>query len=653
MKKTYKSKSLIVLFLIAAVIAVAVICGSFTYKSASAATVDDNYRFDKIGVDIVVNKDKTFAVTETFEVYFSESGVNTGIIRDIQRVSKTARIIDGKERNGGSYIAGLSDVAATFDGGHCKVTQSFYNGGEFYSVKMQQPSGYIDAGVHTFVLSYVYDMHDDKIKGCDDFTFDVLGYAMAFTSEFNAKISFPEGTDLSNVTFRTNKKQAWTPEADEYARVEGNTVEIHANPQSANVGYTVQVILPDGYFTTSKTFYWYYAVFAALSFAAIAAVLVLLALGIPKKPVETVEFYPPEGMPVMRFASIWRRGAKSKHTAALILKWAGAGAITVATDGSRDCILKANLDPDVSYTDGMKLSERIVKSSKIFDNEAEEEYFNILFSGMGGEGFTFSTSYFRLYATYEQKKSLYEATERLISEGDTRPAESVKDRDKQRTAVLFICLVPTVCAVIYYSILNATFIPLFLLIFMIVGNLPIVNLNHFKIVIPLIFPVAFYGLTFGSFYAMFALTAYDYCGLLYIAPVMWALGAFVLRFLMPDTRTPQVMSDYGKMRGFKNFLLKAELPRVQALFDENPFYFADILPYCLIMGISDKVKNRFAALEVPVPDYIEHGMNLYLLSASIAHSCSAGAPRSSVGFGGGGHGGSSGGGGGGGGSRGC
>ena len=122
---------------------------------------------------------------------------------------------------------------------------------------------------------------------------------------------------------------------------------------------------------------------------------------------------------------------------------------------------------------------------------------------------------------------------------------------------------------------------------------------------------------------------------------------------MPDTRTPQVMSDYGKMRGFKNFLLKAELPRVQALFDENPFYFADILPYCLIMGISDKVKNRFAALEVPVPDYIEHGMNLYLLSASIAHSCSAGAPRSSVGFGGGGHGGSSGGGGGGGGSRGC
>lgn len=658
MKRTLKIKPLVIIFLIVLGVAVAAICGAFNSKPASAAAVDDNYQFDKISVDITVNKDKTFQVCETLEVNFLRSGINTGIIRDIQRVSKTTRVIDGKKKNGGSFIAYLSDVSASFDGGYCKVTQSLYNNGEFHSVKMQQPSDYIDAGVHTFVLSYVYDMHDDKIRGYDDFTFDVLGYAMAFTSEFNAKITFPEDADLSNVTYRTNDKSAWAPseEAGEYARVEGNVIYIHANPQSARVGYTVQVIWQDGYLTAHKTFYWYYAVFAAIAFAAIISVAVLVARGIPKKPVETVEFYPPEDMPVMRFASIWKRGAKNKHVAALILKWAGMGVITLTADGSSDCTLKANLDPDVKYGEGMKLSDRVVKTAKKpFDTEAEEEYFNVLFSGIGGEGFTFSTADFKVFTNYKQKKLLYDAAERLVSEGDTKPAVAACDRKKQRTAVLFIGLVPTVAVIIYYCILNASAFPLFFLIFMVAGNIPIVNLNNFKIVIPIIFPVAFYGLTFGAFAFIFGLTAYDYCGLLYIAPVVWALGAFVLRFLMPDKRTPQVMSDYGKMRGFKNFLLKAELPRIQVLFDDDPFYFAEILPYCYIMDISDKVQKRFAALNIPVPEYMAQGVNLHVITASISHSCSAGAPRSVSfgGGGGGGHGGSSGGGGGGGGSRGC
>lgn len=106
MKKSLKIKPLLIICLTVLGVAAAVICCVFNSKPASAASVDDNYRFDKISVDIIVNKDKTFAVTETLEVDFSESGVNTGIIRDIQRVSKTTRIIDGKKKNGGSSGGG-------------------------------------------------------------------------------------------------------------------------------------------------------------------------------------------------------------------------------------------------------------------------------------------------------------------------------------------------------------------------------------------------------------------------------------------------------------------------------------------------------------------------------------------------------------------
>ncbi|MDE7083306.1 MAG: DUF2207 domain-containing protein [Clostridia bacterium] len=632
----------------------ATVSGAFSSGTASAISVDNNYQFDKISVDITVNKDKTFAVTETLEVSFLFSGVNTGIIRDIQRVSNTTRIVNGVKKSGGMYIAGLTDVSATFDGGYCKVTQSLYDNNQFYSVKMQQATGYIEEGVHTFVLNYVYDMSDDKVSGFDDFTFDVLGYSMAFTSEFNAKITFPEDADLSDVTYRTNDKKEWTPSAatGEYAIVEGNSIYLHANPQDEGVGYTVQVIMPDGYFTAQKTFYWYYFIFAVIAFAAIVAVVGIMAVSIPKKPIETVEFYPPEGMPVMRFASVWRLGANYKHTAALILKWAGMGIISIEADGATDCILKINLNPEIEYKDGMKLSERLMKpAKKCFDTEGEEVYFNYLFSGVGGDGFSFSTAYFRTFANYKEELRLYEISKLLVSEGDTEPTAAVENRIKYRTAVLFLCLVPSVMIVLYNCILNASALPLLFLLFMVVGNLPIIHLDNMKIIIPIIFPIAFYGLTYGAFYALFGLTAYDYCGLMYIAPVMWALGAFVLRFFMPDRRTPAVLSDYGKMRGFKRFLLKAELPRIQALFDENPFYFAEILPYCYIMGISDKVQKRFASLNFKVPEYIEHGINIRAVGTSISRSCSAGAPRSSGG--GGGHGGSSGGGGGGGGSRGC
>ena len=657
----FKKRVLTKVIIFAALVLLCAVIGftaPFTVSAQPAsADVDDNYRFDRVSVDITVNKDKTFNICETLDVNFIQSNVNTGIIRDIQRVSKTTRIIDGKHKNGGSYLGGLSGVSVTLDGAPAKVTQSFYNNGDFYSIKMQQPSGYIQAGVHTFVLNYVYDMHDDKISGVDDFTLDVLGYAMAFTSEFNAKITFPEGTDLSEVSIRTNEKRQWTPNGDfgEYARTEGNSVLIKAHPQSANVGYTVQVLLPDGYFTVHKTFYWYYVIFAVIAFAAVAAVVIITATSIKRKPLRTVEFYPPEGMSVMRFASIWRMGAKTKDAAALILKWVGMGAIKLTHDGRRNVILSAQLLCD-EISAKLPPSLRLAKQpygESYFDSEAEENYFNLMFSGIGGYNFTFSTKFFKHSMNAGAKRAFYRASEALQTEGDDKPTPAVKSNTVKRVSAMFICLVPTVAVVVYFSILNASFLPCVFLLFMVVGNVPVLGKSQMYAPILYIFPVAFYGMTYGAFFFIFGLSAYDYAYLLYIAPVIWALGVFVVRFIIRDERTSEVMSDYAKILGFRDFLLKAELPKIQVLFDDDPFYFSEILPFCLIMGISDKVEKRFAALEITLPEYLTEGVSLHIVCACLSYASTQGAPRSSGFGGGGGGGGSSGGGGGGGGSRGC
>ncbi|MBD5583841.1 MAG: DUF2207 domain-containing protein [Clostridia bacterium] len=632
-----------------------------SFSSTAEAGVDDNYHFKKVDVNIAVNKDKTFNVTETMTVNFEKSGVNRGIIRDIQRLSKTTRIVGGKEIAGERYFATLTDVYATFNGEKADFFQEYYgDANDFYSVYIRQPDGrYITAGDYELKLTYTYGMADDKVAGFDDFTFDVLGYAMAKTDEFCARIEFPEGTDLSNVTFRTNEKKPWTPAKNESTSIEDNVITIKAYPSKKGKGYTVQVILPDGYFNVQKTFYWYYILIVVFALAGVAGMLVAFFMGRNRKPLQTVEFYPPEDCSVMKFSSVWHVGAKAKDTGALILKWAGKGAITIKQDGRRHVILKADVLAN-KKVNGFEASNRLkIPKEELFDNLLEERYFNTLFSGIGGLNFTFSTREFKKRKQRTARQRLYDDTEALTELGDKKP-EVKKPVMAYVVAVTLLSVVPTACYQIYLTCLNLTAVPLVFLIFMTLGNIPMFFFKEVRLFVLLIFPLVFYGAPYAVNHMMYGVPTYDYIGLFYICPVVWFVGVFILPLFIKK-RTEKAQATYGKILGFRRFILTAELPKIQMLFDENPFYFADILPYCLIMGISDKVQKRFSALSFSVPDYVSEGVRLNVVSSSISHSNNMGRP-SGVGFGGGGGGGSSGGGGGGGssgggggggGSRGC
>ena len=700
------SKKLFAAVIFCALILLISICATFTGSAApsgvayaSSSKADTNFEFTQIDVDITVGRDKVYTVKERLVTYFKDSGINRGIIRDIQHQTTTSREIDGKKVKGKSFYAILDNVKASYEGISIKPTVE--KSSEMYSIYLRKPKGYIDEGEYTFVLEYTYDMSDDKMPRYDDFIFDVLGYEMNKTAVLNAQITFPDDITADKVLIRTNDAgrsavHEWIPDLEneyepESLQIGSNFIKFTAYPRAMNKGYTVQVILPDGYFSgASITFYPSYLIVVAAFVVGIALVSALVLMNaLQGKTLEVVEFYPPEGMSVMEFSSIWHRGARAKDTSALILKWANLGLLTIEKDADKNLILRPtdiynfnsfcinsaksadedtfpefseeNAEEPQTQEKSAGTIKYLKSDKKYFDSIAEKKFYFRLFYGIGGDRI-FSTRIFKEKSEH-QKSAFFDNIKELTDEGKDK--EHMRgDAEKVRKALPFLGLIPTLGILIFYSVLLGEFFPVLFILFMAAGTYVSIIWRQTPVyVLYALFPVVFYGFTYGIFAFTFALTAYDYAYLLWIAPVIWAACVFVLPFLIKGRRSEEAQKTYGRLQGFENFLLKAELPRIQLMFDENPEYFSDILAWCVIMGISDKVEKRFASLKFNLPKYLQGGIDVrwvcrcmhhsHFYGSHISHSSSSGGGSHHFRSGGGGHHGSHGGGGGGGRSRGC
>ena len=133
--------------------------------------------------------------------------------------------------------------------------------------------------------------------------------------------------------------------------------------------------------------------------------------------------------------------------------------------------------------------------------------------------------------------------------------------------------------------------------------------------------------------------------------VISAIFSFFIR-----RRTDKGHEYLQRIMGFKKFLETAEKEKLEALVDENPEYYYDILPYAYVLGVSDKWTKNFEGIALEPPQWYGgsmfermlfwHFMNNTFNSASTAMTS---APQSSGGSFSGGGGGFAGGGAGGGG----
>ncbi|MCH5162923.1 MAG: DUF2207 domain-containing protein [Clostridiales bacterium] len=120
--------------------------------------------------------------------------------------------------------------------------------------------------------------------------------------------------------------------------------------------------------------------------------------------------------------------------------------------------------------------------------------------------------------------------------------------------------------------------------------------------------------------------------------VVSAMSPFLL------VRRPEYNEQLNTILGFRDFLRDAEKDRLEALLEEDPQYYYNILPYANVLGVSDIWANKFKDLAVEPPAYYTtRGPDIFdiwvisRLTHSVGSSVSYRPPRTSGGSFSGGH----------------
>ena len=359
----------------------------------------------------------------------------------------------------------------------------------------------------------------------------------------------------------------------------------------------LRIALDDNYFLTHVTFYPMYWLFAGLVLIIMLICIILTVIFRGKRPLSPVEVEPPVINP-MHYSAYWNGYPQRKDVATIILYWARLGCIKITKDGKKDLILtKLKPLPDNC-------------------NFAEKQYFNELFR----YGAVYRSKDTRGFKNRIRKDRLRFAVNALVEESE-KPTPFVPQVERTKKFVNILAVIGIAAMFIYFIMLNADIgsmlgIPLFLglsLIFIVklspifsgLDNLKQRNAARFlKVVSVMLFALVPVGLFIGAMLYMVYMPQYDYfhfteISVAWLAICILVLPAFIKR------RTDGAQKLYGRMLGFKRFIQLADLPKMELLLKDNPDYFYDVLPYCMVMGLSEKIDNQMQYLGVAVPDWAD------------------------------------------------
>src|SRR5574344_521930 len=348
---------------------------------------ESNYYLKKYDVNIIVNKNNTFDITEKITAYFNN--YMHGIYRKIPLTNNITRL-DGTNTSNRVKITNLN-VSDNY------ITS---NENDNYVIKIGSADSTI-IGSKDYVISYTYNIGKDPLKDIDEFYYNIIGDSWDTSiSNITFKITMPESFDSTKLGFSSGIVGSSNSNNISYHVNDKIITGTYTNTLPSYNALTIRLELPEGYFENASfnfNFSDYLFIILPILFLIISCFL-WNKYGRDKQVVETIEFYPPEGLNSLEVGYLYRGKASNQDVISLLIYLANKGYIKI-TEIEKQSFLSTTKGFKINKIkeyDGNNMNEKIFLDglfSKI------ESLFNVTDENMQNNNIT-EVSSFDLYDNF-------------------------------------------------------------------------------------------------------------------------------------------------------------------------------------------------------------------------------------------------------------
>ena len=565
----------------AAAAVILALCFSLTFCVPEAQA--DSMDFDTTSFDVKVNvqQDNSAYITENIGVDITEP--MHGIYRYIPLTNDvTYKDDDGNVLKSGTVSMKVEDISVTKD----KYDVSTELGNKVIRIGDEDVT--ID-GLKDYELSYRVRFYDDGIDAYDSFYYNVLPFDWETPiDESTITVVMPKKVKKDDIKIAVGSGGGKSELVD-WDLEGGKTITIRANEQlPAGTGITIGIKLPEGYFTGEMTHRFSDLLMTAAAIvAALGMLLLWFRFGRDPKSIQTVEFYPPEGITSADAGYIIDGTVDKEDVVSLMFYLAQQGCISIEEQGKKDFVIH-------------KTGE-LPPTAKNY----EQVFFEGLFAG-GSESV-------RLSSLKEDFYDTFQATKEMIEQGFKKRKNRIFPSSASWTRLAVAGVTILAFAVIgfmafrsYSSTMMVVGTGAALLLTLIAGFKGVrvqdrkYTKGKFSRVIHSLISLA---LVAGAGAIMWFVSDGSFSGLVmkagFIALVVCSY--FAMRYMQSRTKYGAEM--LGKLLGFREFIRVAEKDRLEMLVEQNPQYYYDILPYAYVLGLSKKWAQKFEDIAIEQPDW--------------------------------------------------
>ena len=537
------------------------------------------FNITSYNIDMTVYEDNSYAIIETIHISFSEQ--KHGIIRSLPL--KTNR----------RKPALISDIDV-FD--HKFSTEKISNNIE---IKIGDPDRHASPS-EKYTIGYVYTIGDDYFDDRDELYWNLIGNDWdCIIENVTFKINMPKPFTPDRLYFTHGKKGSTKHDGVDWS-IDGNTIKGSLTVTlMPNDSLTIAMPLPEGYYSEAQRissdvpYGWLVPIICTA-----AGTVLWLFMGRKKKIFPTVEFYPPQEVTSADAGFLIDGRVDSFDITSLIIYWADKGYLSITEE-----IVKKRFTAKKSFT--LTKLRDISQDSQDYEKEMFEGLFYM------GDGVNVSTDQLenRFYIVGErvkkQVKSSFEDKEEtriflktnvlcrvlLLLTGviSTLPFSYRAMKESGNVSEAELLLKSVLMSV---AIMAALYFLMYIL-----KNWK--NIKKGEKFIQLFFALVFCGAVCGAFIYALSLSGNAAGGMLSLA----AAAVLGIMSNLCSRRTEAGMWYEEKLTGFKDFIKAAELDRLKLLVDENPNYFYNVLPFAMVLGVTDKWGKNFDSIMKEPPDW--------------------------------------------------